>query len=147
MYSEVGGKHAVRTVDNGTLASFLSADSKIGQYFTITADGASACYMHNGEWKDTIRLASQKDLNNYAQKNFTPASGNWENGIRNAYFKMEKHLGDNFSPFLKMPTDNGAWVIGTHSISNQLIFRYYANETGDGVSVYKFTPNATSKEV
>lgn len=67
--------------------------------------------------------------------------------MQNAYLKMEKHSGDNFSPFLKMPTDDGAWVIGIHSISNQLMFRYYKNETGDGVAVYKFAPNATPKEV
>lgn len=101
----------------------------------------------DGTWNSTVGLATKNDLNICAQKEFEPSSGNWASGIQNAYFKMEKHSGDSFSPFLKMSTDDGAWVIGIHSISNQLVFRYYKNETGDGVTVYKFTPNATPKEV
>ena len=100
-----------------------------------------------GKWNGWDQYVTKDDLNTCAQKEFKPSSGNWASGIQNSYFKMEKHSGDSFSPFLKMSTDDGAWVIGIHSISNQLVFRYYKNETGDGVTVYKFTPNATPKEV
>ena len=100
----------------------------------------------DGTW-DTVNLATKDDLNTYAQKEITPAYGRWDAGIQNAYFKMKKHSGDNFLPFLKMSTDDGAWVIGVHSSLNRLVFRYYANETGAGVSVYEFDPNASPKIV
>lgn len=101
----------------------------------------------NGTWNNTVELAKKDDLNTCAQKEFTPGYGRWDTGIQNAYFKMKKHSGDNFLPFLKMSTDDGAWVIGVHSSLNRLVFRYYANETGAGVSVYEFDPNASPKTV
>lgn len=83
------------------------------------------------------------DLGLYAQKNITSEPGSWDGGIKNAYFKMSKSIiGDAFVPFLKMPTDNGAWVIGMHCVSDQLMFRFYANETGGGTA-YKLHPDTT----
>lgn len=101
----------------------------------------------DGTWNSSVGLATKDDLNTCAQKEFTPGYGRWDTGIQNAYFKMKKHSGDNFLPFLKMSTDDGAWVIGVHSSLNRLVFRYYANETGAGVSVYEFDPNASPKTV
>lgn len=140
---------------NGYLMSRLGLNgvptSKKGDKYYIAVDANNKLrsgIQVNGADKITWKeVATKDDLNTCAQKEFTPGYGRWDTGIQNAYFKMKKHSGDNFLPFLKMSTDDGAWVIGVHSSLNRLVFRYYANETGAGVSVYEFDPNASPKTV
>lgn len=93
----------------------------------------------------TSRMSSAENsitsLNsNYAKKEIPSTPCSWANGIPLAYFKMSKNSGDVFNPFIKMPTDNGAWVLGTHSKSDKLLLRYYSGETGIGTA-YWFSPN------
>lgn len=77
---------------------------------------------------------------NYAKKEIPVNVGSWANGPKLAYFKMTKRTGDVFAPFVKIPTDNGAWVLGVHSSTDRLIFKYYKGESGSGTAYY-FSPN------
>ena len=61
---------------------------------------------------------------NKANKNITSIRCGWGQGSKYAYFQMSKETGDVFLPFLCMPTNDGSWTIGVHSVTNRLIFQY-----------------------
>lgn len=50
---------------------------------------------------------------------------------------MSKETGDVFLPFLCIPTNDGSWTIGVHSVTNRLIFQY---EVDGNYYKYYLTP-------
>ena len=74
---------------------------------------------------------------NKANKNITSIRCGWGQGSKYAYFQMSKETGDVFLPFLCIPTNDGSWTIGVHSVTNRLIFQY---EVDGNYYKYYLTP-------
>ena len=112
--------------------------------YLATESGKAALDAIVGKLLDERLTAAEKSLtqlnSDYAKKEIPVNVGSWANGPKLAYFKMTKRTGDVFAPFVKIPTDNGAWVLGVHSSTDRLIFKYYKGESGSGTAYY-FSPN------